>query len=427
MKNNNTISFGLIIIVFLALFLSSITKGQTSQLTIIDNPSPNYDSREGTTIDRLVIHYTAGGLQSTLDTFSNPDSKVSAHYVLNRDGTVYRVVNEDNSAWHARSFNKRSIGIEVVNYGFDCQKLGGTNCQSYGNDGRTWEPYPSMQIRVLAKLAAEIIRRNPNILPDREHIIGHYQVPDNGGKEDPGPLFPWSTFMDEVIQELNILGPLPTTTNPSSTQPGQTPTPSTTIPKYKYTIQITSGKCSDTSIHTTSTIAPTITPTTSTVPSSSHFIWPLDDHHLITSCFGYRAIIIGGTRHYEFHSGIDMAAYGGTEIKAAASGKVIFVGSNGDWGNSIYIQHNFQGTTLYTLYGHIKCGGFLVHVGDTVTTGQVIGLSGGADACKGRSTGGHLHFEVRKDPRLIADYNNDYNEYIKTSVHPCQYLDHCAC
>ncbi|HEX5586568.1 MAG TPA: peptidoglycan DD-metalloendopeptidase family protein [Acidimicrobiia bacterium] len=104
----------------------------------------------------------------------------------------------------------------------------------------------------------------------------------------------------------------------------------------------------------------------------------------ITSGFGYRTDPITGTS--AFHSGLDFGAPCGTPIKAGGNGVVISAGWNGGYGNATIINH---GGGLATLYGHQSA--FAVGAGQTVTAGQVIGYVGST----GKSTGCHVHFEVR--------------------------------
>jgi len=124
----------------------------------------------------------------------------------------------------------------------------------------------------------------------------------------------------------------------------------------------------------------------STVPVTSgngEFIWPVDGP--ITSPFGYRTDPVTGAR--SFHPGIDIGASCGTPIKAAGSGVVNTAGWNsGGYGNMTLINH---GGGLATLYGHQSS--IIVSAGQSVTQGQVIGYVGST----GKSTGCHLHFEVR--------------------------------
>jgi N-acetylmuramoyl-L-alanine amidase len=82
------------------------------------NPSPNFASRNGTQIDTLVLHNTDGTLTSAINRFKDPASQVSAHYIVDRDGSVTQMVNDTDTAWHSgkKDVNQRSIGIEVVAY-----------------------------------------------------------------------------------------------------------------------------------------------------------------------------------------------------------------------------------------------------------------------------------------------------------------------
>jgi murein DD-endopeptidase MepM/ murein hydrolase activator NlpD len=105
----------------------------------------------------------------------------------------------------------------------------------------------------------------------------------------------------------------------------------------------------------------------------------------ITSPFGYRTDPITGAT--AFHSGLDFGAPCGTPIKAAGTGSVVSAGFNsGGYGNMTLINH---GNGLATLYGHQSS--IIVSAGQAVTQGQVIGYVGST----GKSTGCHLHFEVR--------------------------------
>jgi murein DD-endopeptidase MepM/ murein hydrolase activator NlpD len=105
----------------------------------------------------------------------------------------------------------------------------------------------------------------------------------------------------------------------------------------------------------------------------------------ITSSFGYRTDPVTGATAY--HAGLDIGAPCGTPIKAAGTGQVISAGFNsGGYGNMTLITH---GNGLSTLYGHQSS--IIVSSGQSVTQGQVIGYVGST----GKSTGCHLHFEVR--------------------------------
>jgi len=115
---------------------------------------------------------------------------------------------------------------------------------------------------------------------------------------------------------------------------------------------------------------------------------PIKGNIRVTSNFGTRVHPITGKKHT--HTGIDFGAPQGTAIYAAEAGRVIVSQAWSGYGNCIIIDH---GNGLWTLYGHIRNGGLLVDVGDTVEKGDKIAEVGST----GNSTGPHLHFEVRKD------------------------------
>jgi N-acetylmuramoyl-L-alanine amidase len=150
-----------------------------SDLTIREKPSPNHGPRRAP-IDMLIIHYTGMKSASTaLERMCDPASEVSAHYMIDEDGSVWRLVSEDRRAWHAgQSFwagttdiNSRSIGIELVNPGHD----------------HGYRPFPEAQMTALELLARDILSRFP--VPSHL-VLGHSDVAP-GRKQDPGELFDW--------------------------------------------------------------------------------------------------------------------------------------------------------------------------------------------------------------------------------------------
>jgi murein DD-endopeptidase MepM/ murein hydrolase activator NlpD len=113
-----------------------------------------------------------------------------------------------------------------------------------------------------------------------------------------------------------------------------------------------------------------------TTPSAAGFIWPVNGP--VTSGFGMR--------WGRMHEGIDIGVPAGTPIHATASGRVVYSGWMGGYGNLVAIDH---GGGLSTAYGHQSS--IAVGNGQIVTQGQVIGYVG----CTGHCFGDHLHFEVR--------------------------------
>lgn len=111
----------------------------------------------------------------------------------------------------------------------------------------------------------------------------------------------------------------------------------------------------------------------------------------INNEFGFRRNPFGG-RTYEFHPGMDIDGERGDLVVAPANGTVIKAGWTGGYGNMLEIDH---GNGLTTRYGHLSK--IEAAVGDTITRGQLVAYIGST----GRSTGPHLHFELRLNDRPI--------------------------
>ncbi len=148
---------------------------------IREAPSPNHDERPaGEPIDTLVLHYT--GMRTAEEAVArlrDPASRVSAHYVVEEDGAVWRLVPEERRAWHAgvsrwrgrEALNGRSVGVEVVNPGHE-----------WG-----YRPFPALQMAAVCDLCLDIVARRGIAARD---VVGHSDVsPDR--KQDPGELFDW--------------------------------------------------------------------------------------------------------------------------------------------------------------------------------------------------------------------------------------------
>jgi N-acetylmuramoyl-L-alanine amidase len=153
-------------------------------VNVIDRPSPNHAPRPAdAAIDVLVLHYTELPLKESLDILCDGarEHRVSAHYVLAEDGTLYRLVSEDCVAWHAgrshwrgrEALNATSIGVEIVNLHGDRHD------------------YPRAQIAALIELCRGILARHPAIVP--RNVVGHSDIAPKR-KMDPGLRFPWATL-----------------------------------------------------------------------------------------------------------------------------------------------------------------------------------------------------------------------------------------
>lgn len=132
--------------------------------------------------------------------------------------------------------------------------------------------------------------------------------------------------------------------------------------------------------------------------SARDMVWPVTDFKCIASAFGPRAN--PGGESVTVHDGIDIAAPAGTEVFAVLDGTVAESGFDSARGNYLLLDH---GDGLETLYAH--CQELFVAEGDAVEQGQVIAGVGST----GRSTGPHLHFEVRQDGKVQDPF--DYGLY----------------
>lgn len=150
------------------------------------------------TISRVVVHITDGGsnINGTIGWFQNPVNadgtprKVSAHYVVGRDGEVVQMVEHANVAWHASSANGDSIGIE------HCANTRGLN------------PTPAQYSG-----SASLVRwlcDTYGIPVDREHVLGHSEAdPRTTHTGCPNAVWDWSTFMNLVQSASNTVSPAP--------------------------------------------------------------------------------------------------------------------------------------------------------------------------------------------------------------------------
>ncbi|MBI3438388.1 MAG: N-acetylmuramoyl-L-alanine amidase [Proteobacteria bacterium] len=179
-----------------------------STLRLLDRPSPNFDVRSRA-IDLVVLHYTGmqdaetalarltdpaptagkypGPWQDANVALDAPLARVSAHYVVGEDGTIFRVVPEQSRAWHAGAsswrgegdVNSRAIGIEIVNGGHD-----------FG-----LPDYPAQQIDAVVALVEDILARN-HMKPSQ--VVAHSDIAPER-KQDPGEKFPWKRLADAGV------------------------------------------------------------------------------------------------------------------------------------------------------------------------------------------------------------------------------------
>lgn len=159
----------------------------------VEAPSPNFNERQ-LPITMIVLHYT--GMPTAAEAIArlrDPASEVSAHYVVDEDGTILRLVDDEKRAWHAgkshwrdvEDVNSASIGVEIVNPGHE-----------HGYRG-----FPEPQVDAVVRLVAHL---KDTYEITRGNVVGHSDVAPQR-KRDPGELFPWHR-----LARLRLALPRPT-------------------------------------------------------------------------------------------------------------------------------------------------------------------------------------------------------------------------
>jgi len=137
-------------------------------MKITQTPSPNFDDRT-LPISLLILHYTGMATgEAALERMRDADAKVSAHYMVEEDGRIFQLVDEEKRAWHAgvsewqgeTNINSNSIGIEIVNGGHD-----------HPNADGSLPSFPDVQINAVIALSKDIMKRHGDLT-----VLGHVEA-----------------------------------------------------------------------------------------------------------------------------------------------------------------------------------------------------------------------------------------------------------
>lgn len=150
--------------------------------------SPNFNERpKDAVIDTIVLHHTAGPTaEGCVRWFANPDSRVSAHFVVGKDGSIIQQVSTFKRAWHAgvskdklgrENLNNFTVGIEMVNIG----------------DGK--DPWTKEQVEAVHFLIGALMRRFPI-----KYITSHEYIAEPQGRKPDPKNFPWETLKDFDVE-----------------------------------------------------------------------------------------------------------------------------------------------------------------------------------------------------------------------------------
>jgi N-acetylmuramoyl-L-alanine amidase len=168
-------------------------EGGMDELVHAERLSPNYDERNAP-VSMVVLHYTEmEGADAAIERLTDPEAKVSAHYIISEAGEVTRLVPEEKRAWHAGvSYWRGETDVNTVSVGIELDHPG----HAYG-----YREFADAQIAALVPLLAGIVARYD--IP-RANVVGHSDVAPQR-KTDPGELFPWAR-----IAQLGLCLPRPT-------------------------------------------------------------------------------------------------------------------------------------------------------------------------------------------------------------------------
>ncbi|TVR18447.1 MAG: N-acetylmuramoyl-L-alanine amidase [Balneolaceae bacterium] len=165
----------------LFLYNNQEAKKMVGNKPLVQAPSLNFNLRNPSYI---ILHHTEEpDCESALQKLTHPATRVSAHYLICKDGSIYQIIDDHKRAWHAGSsrwgtitdVNSVSLGIELDNFGS--------------------EPFPEIQVESLIVLLKNLQERY-NILPT--NILGHGDIAP-GRKKDPHCLFPWQKLAEEGL------------------------------------------------------------------------------------------------------------------------------------------------------------------------------------------------------------------------------------
>lgn len=158
---------------------------------IVWAPSPHFNDRPaGTVVDTIVLHHTASSnMKGVVKWFASPESRVSAHFTVGKDGSIVQHVNTFYRAWHAGAsrlpdgtpnVNNMSVGIEIVNKG----------------DGS--EPYTDAQVLAVRLLCGTLV--NHRYKGQIKRIISHEHIAVPTGRKNDPLDYPWDSLQDLGVE-----------------------------------------------------------------------------------------------------------------------------------------------------------------------------------------------------------------------------------
>ena len=160
------------------------------------DPSPNYSSRGPNPPQFVIIHATAGTFEGTIATFKNKYSRVSAHFVIDRDGAIVQMVDIKDAAWAAMHW-PNMVGLQIEHV--DRYMVGGQLTRGCMGDPQ-W--FTHEQLNASADLVAQLMQEFKIPI---EKVIGHndpWLRQFGNNHQDPGPYWPWHNYKLLLMQRL---------------------------------------------------------------------------------------------------------------------------------------------------------------------------------------------------------------------------------
>jgi len=163
--------------------------------------TPNYTKgRKGKKPVAIVSHQTAGQCPGSLTWLCNPKAQSSAHYLIYRDSTIYQLVKDEDTSWHAGIVNKPTWSLyDGSNPNFYTIGIEHECYPAVGGDGNLTE----IQYQASLWLHKQLIDKY-NIPIDRDHLIGHYQIDSKNRPNCPGKVFPWDRLISDLREGVII-------------------------------------------------------------------------------------------------------------------------------------------------------------------------------------------------------------------------------
>lgn len=176
-------------------------------MDIIQVPSPLFGypqgarGRNGHAIAGICYHTMDGYwpfYQRIIQGLERPTYVNSANYSLNRDGTIHQHVPDDTAAWCNGQMVQPDMGVYFIG---QCAKLNinpNLVTISIECEGKSGEPWTEVQYQSLLWWTREMLRRHPELGPDRQRLVGHYQIDSVNKQGCPGSSFPWARLMKDI-------------------------------------------------------------------------------------------------------------------------------------------------------------------------------------------------------------------------------------